>query len=73
MNISIREKENASDFVLGQGGFKYADLEPYMNKKGYVNFDLLKGKEGGYYLKISAYGVEANAKAENTENEQIPF
>lgn len=59
MNISIKKRDGSPDFVLGSFGVKYEDLLPYMNKNGYVNFDILKGKnEGSMYIKISEYGLK---------------
>ncbi len=66
MNISIKKREGSPDFVIGSGGFKYDELKNYVNSKGYVNFDVLKGKEDGIYIKISEYGL-------NKEEEVIPF
>lgn len=68
MNITLRKREGSPDFVLGSGGFKPESLKDYVNSKGYINFDLLKGKEGGYYLKISDYDTPAAIK-----EEIIPF
>ena len=65
--ISIKKRENSPDFVLGSFGFKYEDLKPFVNPKGYVNCDILKGKEGGMYIKISDYGVTVG------NEEEIPF
>ena len=70
MNISIKKRDKSPDFVLGSGGFKPEDLKEYINSKGYINFDLLKGKESGYYLKISDYDTPA---ANKKEDEVIPF
>lgn len=77
MNLSIKKRKGSPDFVLGSGGVKYEDLADYMNEKGYINFDLLKGKEGGYYIKISDYGINKEKKesnnSNNAEEEIIPF
>lgn len=64
MNISLKKRAGSPDFVLGSGGVKYEDLADYMNEKGYVNFDLLKGKEGGYYLKVSEFLTKRENKSE---------
>lgn len=77
MNLSIKKRKGSPDFVLGSGGVKYEDLADYMNEKGYINFDLLKGKKGGYYIKISDYGINKENKesnnSNNAEEEIIPF
>ena len=70
MNISLKKREGSPDFVIGSGGIKYEDLKGYVNAKGYVNFDVLKGKEGGFYIKISEYGIN---KEDNNAQEVIPF
>lgn len=69
MNISLKKREGTPDFVIGSGGFKYDEIKAFVNAKGYVNFDLLKGKENGFYIKISDYGV---IKTTN-QDEVIPF
>ena len=71
MNISIKKREGSPDFVIGSGGFKYEDLKPFVNAKGYVNFDVLTGKKGGYFIKISDYGIEK--KSEDTTDETMQF
>ena len=71
MNISINKRQGSPDFVIGSGGFKYEELKAFVNAKGYVNFDVLTGKEGGYYIKISEYGIEK--KSEETTEETMSF
>lgn len=77
MNISLRKRDGSPDFVLGSGGVKYEALADFMNERGYVNFDLLKGKEGGYYIKVSDYGLNKQTEKSNNEreitDEVIPF
>ena len=59
MNMTVKKREKAPDFVVGSFGCKFGDLEPYVNSKGYINFDLLKGKEEGtLYVKVSEYGLD---------------
>ena len=72
MNIFFHKREGSPDFALGSGGVKYEELADYINEKGYVNFDLRKGREGGYYIKVSEYGINKPVKAETTD-EEIPF
>ena len=67
MNITVKKRENAPDFVLGHFGVKYEDLKPFVNDKGYINGDVLAGKEGGIYIKISDYGIK------KSDDEEIPF
>lgn len=71
MNISLRKREGSPDFVIGSGGVKYEYLKDFVNSNGYVNFDLLKGKDDGYYIKLSDYGIKKNTKGEG--DEFIPF
>lgn len=65
-NITIKKRDGAPDYVFGSFGFKYDDLKEYVNDKGYVNFDILKGQYGDY-IKVSEYGLKKNAP------EDIPF
>lgn len=67
MNISVNKREGSPDFVIGSFGFKYEDLKPYVNDKGYVNCDILQGKRNGIYIKVSEYGVKVG------NEEEIPF
>lgn len=64
--FNIKKRENAPDRVIGSFGCKYADLKPYINSKGYVNFDILENKAGEKYIKVSDYGVTVG-------DEEIPF
>lgn len=54
MNIPIKKREGSPDFVLGSFGLKLDDLKQYVNDKGYVNFDILKGQYGNY-IKVNEY------------------
>lgn len=64
MNLSVKKREGSPDFVLGSFGCKYDTLKPFVNKNGWVNFDILKGKENGYYIKVSDYGLDQSLDAE---------
>lgn len=66
MNIAIKKREGSPDFVLGSFGLKLDDLKQYVNSKGYVNFDILKGQYGNY-IKVNEY------KPKNYERENFPF
>ena len=57
MNINIKKRDGSPDFVVGSFGLKYTDLKPFVNQNGYVNFDILKGKTEGMYVKVSDYGL----------------
>lgn len=76
--FNIKKRDNAPDFVVGSFGCKLGDLEAYVNSKGYINFDILKGKEGGLYIKINEYGLDKGENASVTKideltDEEIPF
>ena len=74
--FSVKKRENAPEFVLGSFGCKVNDLIPYMNSKGYVNFDILKGKEEGMYVKINDYGLNKSddvVTIGDIKDEEIPF
>lgn len=69
---TIKKRENAPDFVFGSFGYKLDDLKEYVNDKGYINFDILAGKEGGYYVKVSDYGIKSVTK-NDTQGEVLEF
>lgn len=78
--FNIKKRDNAPDFVVGSFGCKLGDLEPFVNSKGYINFDILKGKEGGMYVKINEYGLDKPTETTETvtkigelTEDEIPF
>ena len=82
MNMTVKKREKSPDFVVGSFGCKFGDLEAFVNSKGYINFDLLKGKEeGSLYVKVSEYGLDKEqvgeektvTKIRNLTDEEIPF
>ena len=68
--FNINRRANAPEWVVGSFGFKYENLKPYVNDKGYVNFNILENKKGEQYIKVSEYGI--NIDKPNDE-EQAPF
>lgn len=51
-----------------------------MNDKGWVNFDIKKGKSGNWYAELNTYGQNFEGNNENSDeeivqfdNEEIPF
>ena len=67
MNLNVKKRQGSPDFVLGSFGCKFGDLEAFVNAKGYINFDLLKGKEeGSMYVKVSEYGLDKPEKTEKS-------
>ena len=78
LTATVNKRPNSPDFVIGSFGFKAEDLVNYCNSKGYINFDILKGKESGEYVKVSDYGVEEVSKTDTQDimkfdDEEIPF
>lgn len=81
MNMTVKKREKSPDFVVGSFGCKFDDLEAFVNSKGWLNFDLLKGKEeGSLYVKVSEYGLDKPEKTEQSvvtigdiTEEEIPF
>ena len=76
--FNIKKRNGSPDFVVGSFGCKFGDLEAFVNSKGYINFDLLKGKEeGSLYIKVSEYGLDKEEKPVTTigeiSEEEIPF
>ena len=65
--FNINRRQNAPDFVIGYFGFKLEDIKPYVNDKGYVNFDILENKKGEQYIKVSEYGLKIG------NEEELPF
>lgn len=54
--LFVNRRENAPDFVISNLSFneKFIDyLKSNFNAKGYVNVDVLKGKEGKLYAKLN--------------------
>lgn len=70
---TIKKRENAPDFVFGSFGYKLEDLKEYVNDKGYINFDILAGKEGGYYVKVSDYGIKSSVTKSDTQGKVLEF
>ena len=81
MNMNVKKRQGSPDFVLGSFGCKFGDLEAFVNSKGYINFDLLKGKEeGSMYVKVSEYGLDKEEKPDkpvtkigDISEDEIPF
>jgi hypothetical protein len=44
-----------------------------MNERGWINFDIKKGKSGKWYAEINNYGKNDNNNQENFNEEEIPF
>lgn len=74
-SIQINKRQGSPDFVLGSFGFKYDEGKEYVNSKGYINFDILQGKDGNsQYIKVSTYGLDSTgALLSPVDDEQIPF
>lgn len=78
-SATIKKRENAPDFVWGSFGYKLDDLKEYVNEKGYINFDILAGKEGGYYVKVNDYGIKKGSVTKSDtqgnvlEFDEMPF
>lgn len=71
-SIQIKKREGSPDFIVGSFGFKYDEGKSFVNNKGYINFDIFKGKDGSNdYIKVSTYGVEIDTV--ETSQEEIPF
>ena len=67
MNMTVKKREKSPDFVVGSFGCKFGDLEAFVNSKGYINFDLLKGKEPNtLYVKVSEYGLDKEEKTDKS-------
>ena len=82
MNMNVKKRQGSPDFVLGSFGCPFGDLEAFVNAKGYVNFDLMKGREeGSMYVKVSEYGLDKEQVGEEKKitkisemtQEEIPF
>ena len=66
-SFNIKRSETAPDFVIGQFGCKYDELKPYVNNKGWINFDILENKKGEKYVKINTYNLNKD------DDEETPF
>ena len=56
-------RENAPEFVKGSISIKKADLLIWLNAeapndKGYINLDVLEGREGTPYLTVNEYHLK---------------
>lgn len=73
--ITIKKNDGKRpEWIYGTFGFKYSEGAEHVNNKGYINFDICKGKEGGYYIKVNDF--RPNPKAEMSEqvvDDIIPF
>ena len=67
--FTITKREGAPDFVWGSFGCKPEDIKDFVNAKGYINFDILRSKENGYYAKVSDFGLKPQQQpAEDVTN-----
>ena len=44
-----------------------------MNDKGWVNFDIKKGKSGNWYAELNTYGQNFEGNNENSDEEIVQF
>lgn len=79
-----RPHEKAPDFVRGKLSISVPKLQKFIkdhpefqSERGYINFDLLKSKDGGtYYFTVDTYKPkEAEPKGDDVkiEPEDVPF
>lgn len=76
--FTIKRRNNAPNFVFGSFGCKYDDLKAFVNDRGYINFDILMGKDSdSYYVKVSDYGINQSVTKSDTDTvmefEEMPF
>lgn len=67
-----KKRDNAPDFVIGGISIKKYDLVEWLegveeNEKGYINLDMLEGKDGPYLV------VNTWKPTGNKESETVPF
>ena len=66
--FTIKRRNNAPNFVFGSFGCKYDDLKAFVNDRGYINFDILMGKDSdSYYVKVSDYGINQSVTKSDTD------
>lgn len=70
---TVKQRPNAPEFVLGKFGFEFEKLIPYVNERGWINFNLLKSKDGGQYIKVDDYGIKQEEQQSPLIDENIPF
>lgn len=73
LTASVTKRQGSPDFVIGSFGFKAEELVNYCNSKGYINFDILKGKESGNYVKVSDYGVDTKQNESILDFDEVSF
>ena len=81
-------RENAPDFVVGRISVKVNKAKDFLdaqaNDKGYVNLNILRSRDGGYYMEVDKWQpkkrddgtwtpkVEESPVVDN-DDENIPF
>ena len=73
LTASVTKRQGSPDFVIGSFGFKAEELVNYCNSKGYINFEILKGKESGNYVKVSDYGVDTKQNESILDFDEVSF
>ncbi len=84
----FERRENAPDFVVGRLSVKVNKAKDFLdaqaNDRGYVNLNILRSRDGGYYMEVDQWQpkkredgtwtpkVEESQVVEN-EDEDVPF
>ena len=66
----FKRNDNAPDFVVGKLSIKAQDAIMFINqynKKGWLNLDIKKSKEGKFYMELDTYEV----KESNESNPEV--
>ena len=82
----FKRNDNAPDFVVGKLSIKAQDAIMFINqhnKKGWLNLDIKKSKEGKFYMELDTYEAsESNSETKMrvikkedkiTISEDLPF
>ena len=66
----FKRNDNAPDFVVGKLSIKAQDAIMFINqhnKKGWLNLDIKKSKEGKFYMELDTY----ESKESNESNSEV--
>lgn len=70
LNIKTKTTQYGDIIKVGINVNDFCDQNP-MNERGYVNFDIKKGKSGKWYAELNTYGQKTEEEPINED--EIPF
>lgn len=70
LNIKTKTTQYGDIIKVGINVSDFCDKNP-MNERGYINFDIKKGKTGKWYTELNTYGQQT--QEETINEDEIPF